>query len=199
DDYNFVYDRDELYSVSGKKRDLAAWREVAGDKPWFGQIQLAGGKSNTRKWQDKVNPAGVTPPPYFPNNALFRRWHAHHFDTVRQTDADTRTIMDNLKADGLLGNTVVFWFSDHGNNHSVRAKQFCTEIGTHVPLIILGPDERLAAGTVRTELISALDISATSLALAGLEIPPYFDGVDLFAAAFQPRRHVISARDRCDY
>ena len=199
EDYNFVFKTSELYSIEGRKRDLAAWRKLAGKKPWFGQIQLAGGKSNTRKWTDKVDPASVTPPPYFPNNALFRKWHAHHYDTVRQTDDDTRRIIENLKADGLLENTIIFWFTDHGNNHSLRAKQFCTEAGTHVPLIILGPDKRLKPGTVRTDLTSTLDIAATSLALAAIDIPGYFDGVNLFGGEFKPRKHVISARDRCDY
>ena len=199
EDYNFVFKTSELYSIEGRKRDLAAWRKLAGKKPWFGQIQLAGGKSNTRKWTDKVDPASVTPPPYFPNNALFRKWHAHHYDTVRQTDDDTRRIIESLKADGLLENTIIFWFTDHGNNHSLRAKQFCTETGTHVPLIILGPDKRLKPGTVRTDLTSTLDIAATSLALAAIDIPGYFDGVNLFGAEFKPRKHVISARDRCDY
>ena len=199
EDYNFVFKTSELYSIEGRKRDLSAWRKLAGKKPWFGQIQLAGGKSNTRKWTDKVDPASVTPPPYFPNNALFRKWHAHHYDTVRQTDDDTRRIIENLKADGLLENTIIFWFTDHGNNHSLRAKQFCTETGTHVPLIILGPDKRLKPGTVRTDLTSTLDIAATSLALAAIDIPGYFDGVNLFGAEFKPRKHVISARDRCDY
>ena len=199
EDYNFVFKASDLYSVEGRKRDLAAWRKLPGKKPWFGQIQLAGGKSNTRKWADKVDPASVTPPPYFPGNALFRKWHAHHYDTVRQTDDDTRRIIENLKSDGLLENTIIFWFTDHGNNHSVRAKQFCTESGTHVPLIILGPDKRLSPGTLRKGLTSTLDISATSLAFAGIEIPDYFDGVDLFADDFKAREHVISARDRCDY
>ena len=200
EDYNFVFKTSELYSIEGRKRDLAAWRKLSGKRPWFGQIQLAGGKSNTRKWTDKVDPASVTPPPYFPNNALFRKWHAHHYDTVRQTDDDTRRIIENLKADGLLENTIIFWFTDHGNNHSLRAKQFCTEAGTHVPLIILGPDKQhLKPGTVRADLTSTLDIAATSLALAAIDIPGYFDGVNLFGSEFKPRKHVISARDRCDY
>ena len=199
EDYNFVFSMGDLYSVEGKRRDLAAWRKVPRDKPWFGQIQLAGGKSNTRQWKNKVDPGSVTPPPYFPDNALFRKWHAHHYDTIRQTDADTRKIMDNLREDGLLNNTIIFWFTDHGNNHSVRAKQFCTEAGTHVPLIILGPDERIKPGTTRRELTSTLDISATSLARAGIKIPDYFDGTDLFSRDHQPREYVISARDRCDY
>lgn len=199
DDYNFVYKRSDLYTSSAKRREFAGWRTLKGKKPWFGQIQLSGGKTNPSKWPDRVPPASVTPPPYFPDNKLFKKWHAHHFDTVRQTDDHTKKIMENLKADGLLENTIVFWFTDHGNNHSVRAKQFCSEVGTHVPLIVLGPHDRLKAGKVRKDLVSALDISATSLAMAGIPIPQYFEGANLFADDHKKRSFVISARDRCDY
>ena len=199
DDYNFMYDRQGLYGNTGDKRDFAAWRSLDKDKPFFGQIQLAGGKSNAKAVNNKVNPDLMTPPPYYPSTSLFRELKAHHYNTIRQTDSDTKIILDNLKADGLLEKTIIVWFTDHGDNQSVRAKQFCTEAGTHVPLIITGPHKALKAGTVRDELVSALDISATSLALAGLKLPSYFESEDLFAKNFKPRTYVISARDRCDY
>ena len=52
---------------------------------------------------------------------------------------------------------------------------------------------------MRNDLVSALDLSATSLAMAGIDIPEYFESRDLFADNFTPRQYVISARDRCDY
>lgn len=199
DDYNFTYDRSDLYNIPTKKRDLAAWRNAPKDSPFFGQIQLAGGKANPGRWPDRVDPASVTPPPYLPDTPLFKKWHAHHFDTVRMCDRDTEVILSNLKEDGLLENTIVFWFTDHGNNHSLRAKQFCSEAGTHVPLIVSGPSDAIEKASSRNELVSALDISATTLALAGIPIPDNFDGQNLFAEDYEPREFVISARDRCDY
>lgn len=200
DDYNFVYNREDLYTKSqGKKgSNLAAWRSLPKGKPFFGQIQLKGGKTGTGSVKDKVDPKSVTPPPYFPDTDLFKKWHAHHYDTVRKTDDDTKVIMENLKKDGLLENTIIFWFTDHGNNHSLRAKQFCTESGTHVPLIVTGPHEALKAGTVRKDLVTALDVTASSLALAGLPVPKNYESKNLFADGFQ-RKFVVSARDRCDY
>ena len=55
-----------------------------------------------------------------------------------------------------------------------------------------------SAGTVRSDLVSLLDVAATSLDLAGIPIPDYVQGRALFAAGFEPRRRVYSARDRCD-
>ena len=52
---------------------------------------------------------------------------------------------------------------------------------------------------MRNDLISGLDLSATTLALGGAKMPDYLDGRDLFDKDHQPRTHVISARDRCDY
>jgi arylsulfatase A-like enzyme len=96
-----------------------------------------------------------------------------------------------------LDNTIVFFFSDHGNNHSLRHKQFCYEGGVHVPLIISGPG--IPTNKVRRELTNTLDISATTLALAGIELPGYLHGQNLFGKNFKKRDHVISARDRCDF
>jgi arylsulfatase A-like enzyme len=199
DDYNFVYKREDLYEKTDKKNKFAAWQSLTKDKPFFGQIQLSGGKSKVKSLKNKVNPDRLTPPPYFPNTPLFRELKAHHYNTIRKTDTDTKMILDNLKADGLLEKTIIFWFTDHGDNQSLRAKQFCTEAGTHVPLIITGPHNALKAGTVREEPISALDIPATSLAMAGITIPKYFDGKNLFSTDYRPRTYVISSRDRCDY
>ena len=198
-DYNFSHKREELYEKEIKKAKFAAWRMLDKDKPFFGQIQLSGGKSNTKSVTNKVDPNLMTPPPYFPNTNLFRKLKAHHYNTIRKTDSDTKIILDNLKADGLLEKTIIVWFTDHGDNQSLRAKQFCTEVGTHVPLIITGVHPALKTGTVRNELVSALDISATSLSLAGIRIPKYFESKDLFAKNYRPRSYVISARDRCDY
>jgi arylsulfatase A-like enzyme len=209
DDYNFVYKRDEHYSVGnqkskpGKKNRFstkvgqADWAGVPKGKPWFGQIQLRGGKTGTKGLKDKVDPAKMKVPPYFPDEEMFRKEWAHHYDTVRVTDGDVNKIMQRLKQDGLLENTIVFFFSDHGNNHSLRHKQFCYEGGVHVPLIISGPG--IPKNAVRQELISALDISATTLALAGIKLPDYLHGQNLFANDYKQRNHVVSARDRCDY
>jgi arylsulfatase A-like enzyme len=203
DDYNFDYKRSELYSVgkkierkkgvthsgSGKFSDLPA------NKPFFIQIQLAGGKSRVKNGAVKAEDIEV--PPYFPDTAVFRKWWAHHYNTVRNTDADVKRVLAELEQSGRADNTVVFFFSDHGNNESVRHKQFCYEGGVHVPLIVAGAG--LPKNQRRKDLVSGLDISAATLAIAGIESPAWFEGRDLFAKDHQPRKHVISARDRCDY
>ena len=190
-DYNFVYRNGDLYSGKG-------WRD-AGGKPWFGQIQLKGGKGKpTRKI---ATPDKVPVPPYYPDCDVFRAMIAKHYNNVHETDLDVRKILDSLEADGLLDNTIVIFFSDHGMPGGLRHKQFCYEGGLRVPLLIRWPESAKDAprGGVRDDLVSLIDVAVTSLAMAGIAVPDHMEGRDLFAKNFTPRQYVIGARDRCDY
>jgi len=221
DDYNFYYNRDDLYDVGtkpgtqpGANPPPGNFAEHAGsftqdtwgarpdkNQPWFGQIMLRGGKGDIKYIRDGEMLADdeVPVPPYYPDTEGVRSYWTRHYNNVRGTDARLEELLKLLKEDGELKNTIVFFFSDHGNNQSLRHKQFCYEGGVHVPLIIQGDHPMLKAGTVRDDLVSGLDISVTTLALGGADMPAYLEGRDLFANDFEPRRHVISARDRCDY
>ena len=213
EDYNFTFEMDDLYDVNLRRGGYYGpnsphfWNERAQGQPFFGQIQLTGGKhwSAIRNGRRQVTPPTireeVSVPAYFPDLPILHEHFVLHHDTARITDDEVATILRHLEEDGLLENTIVFFFTDHGMNNSMRAKQFCYEEGVHVPLVVMwkGHEERIAAGERRSDLVSALDITATTFALAGLDAPEYFEGHDLFAADFEPRSFVVSARDRCDF
>lgn len=223
DDYNFHYDRRDLYTV-GTKDDyvpgMNGWQGNAArpkrkgsylentwterpdkEQPWFGQIMIWGGKAKDRHVREgeKLDDYDVPIPPYFPDTPAYRKEWTEHYNAVRGADAQIEEILAMLEKDGEMENTIVFFFSDHGNNQSIRHKQFCYEGGVHVPLMITGNHPALKAGTVRDELVNSLDISATTLALGGARMPDYLDGQDLFGADYAPVDFIISARDRCDY
>lgn len=221
DDYNFHYDRRGLYDV-GTEDDyrvgMNGWQGNAArhsrsasqdtwnarenhDQPWFGQIQINGGKAKDRHVRpgEKLADEDVPLPPYFPDTPALRQSWTEHYNANRGADTRVQAILDQLEVDGEADNTIVFFFSDHGSNQSLRHKQFCYEGGVHIPLMVKGDHPSLQPGTVRDELVSALDISATTLAMAGVSLPAYLDGQDLFGSHYQPREYVISARDRCDY
>lgn len=196
-DYNFVYDNAALYNVKD-------WKEAeAQGKPWFGQIQLKGGKNGKAVLKDKtpVSPEEVSVPPYYPDHPDFREMIADHYACCLGTDKSLKGILDQLEADGLLDDTIVFFFSDHGMPGGLRHKQFCYEGGIHIPLLVRWPKNYQVTkpGKVIGDLVSTIDISVTSMALAGLEIPGHMEGRDIFADDYEPREYVISARDRCDY
>ena len=221
DDYNFHYDRRDLYSV-GTKDDYEpgmngwqgnfarhsgsftedTWKSRPKEgQPWFGQIMIWGGKAKAKHVRkgEKLADEDVPLPPYYPETPELQQSWTEHYNAARGADAQIEEILALLKKDGELENTIVFFFSDHGNNQSLRHKQFCYEGGVHIPLIIRGNHPALKAGTVRKELVNGLDIPATTLAFAGAELPDHLDGQDLFSEDYKPVDFVISARDRCDY
>lgn len=195
-DYNFEHVG--LYPNIPKKNRMTPWRECPKDKPFFGQIQLKGGKHNTTKFANKVDRSLVTIPGDYPQNDLYREVVAEHFDSARKDDQVIGGILKRLEQDGLAESTIVVYFSDHGANNLVRHKQQPTEGGSHVPFIIAGPDPWVPAPSVRDDLVSMLDLSATTLAWAGVEQPEWFEGQDLFGMVVKPREFVATARDRCD-
>ena len=198
EDYNFVYQKADLY-------DGFDWKKRAPGQPFFAQYQLQGGKlRNVDRWYAEVK-AGlkqlvtadeVTLPPYYPDHPVIREDWAAYLNSVSYTDYQVGNILQQLKEENVLDNTIVFFLTDHGISHA-RGKQFLYEEGVKIPFVVWGP-EYLPAGVVRDDLIAQIDLSATSLALAGIEIPEWMQGRPLFGSQAKPRSYVVSARDRCD-
>ncbi len=221
DDYNFHYDRRELYDVGTKEDYIAGmngwqgnraenWKSYTKDvwsaredkrQPWFGQIQIDGGKGDQRYLEasDFISNDAVELPPYFPSTPALRHAWSVHFNNARGSDVRISEILEQLEVDGEMDNTVIFFFSDHGHNTSLRHKQFCYEGGMKVPLIINGDHAAIPSGQVVNDLVTLLDVGATTLALAGVELPDYLEGQNLFGHEYTPADYVIGARDRCDY
>lgn len=197
--YNFVFTDETLYDHRNPENGFkgakngSEWTGRKEGQPFFGQIQLRGGKKGDSP--DVVKPEEVSVHPYYPDIEIIRNEIAHHYNTILALDEITGNIMTSLEEDNLMDNTVIFFFSDHGCKLP-RHKQFIYEGGIRVPLIIAGPG--LPEGKVRQDLVSGIDISATTLALAELEIPDHMQGMNMFADGFH-RDYVIAARDRCDF
>lgn len=200
DDYNFTYDRKDLYAgayeivkIYGAHGD-GDWKDRAPGQPFFGQITLWGGK-NKNLPEHPVTVDNVTVPPYYPDIAEFQNHYVRHYNQLQVTDTEVGAIIQRLKDEGLYDNTIIFFFSDHGYC-LLRHKQFLYDGGIHVPLIISGPG--VNPGVVREDMVSGIDVAATSLAMAGLEIPASMESENVFAPDFH-REAVVSVRDRCDF
>lgn len=196
--YNFVYDKDNIYDRYGPNgfkgaTDSTGWSGREDGQPFFGQIQLRGGKKSNAP--QRVDPEDVSVPPYYPDHPVYRREIAHHYDAILKMDKILGNIVDALKRDGLYDNTIVYFFSDHGMRLP-RHKQFLYEGGIRVPLIVAGPG--VPKDAVRDDLVSGIDIGASSLAQVGISLPPHMQGRDMFAPDYN-RDFVVAARDRTDY
>jgi arylsulfatase A-like enzyme len=200
-DYNFEWDP-AIY-------DAADWSGRRPGQPFFIQVQLHGGKLRGAQpkqydaWAKRVfnelgsnvRPEAVVLPPYYPRDPLLIEDWARYLDAVRYTDKEVGDVLARLEREGILEETVVCFMTDHGISHA-RGKQFLYDEGIHVPLVMRGPG--LKPGAVREDLVEHIDLAATSLALAGIEVPGWMQGRDLLASNYQPREAVFAARDRCD-
>jgi arylsulfatase A-like enzyme len=207
-DFNFIFETDDLYDriAGGMGYSKQHWSDRPKGKPFFTQIQLRGGKNSgqfagasKRNRDDNTphtDPAKMKVAPYYPDHPVMRREYAHHYDCIRQTDDEVGQIIEALQTDGLLENTVVFFWTDHGLRLP-RHKQWLYEGGIRVPLVVAGPG--LAKDTSRDDLVSGIDITVSTLGMAGVEKPSWMEGHDVFATDYKPRQWVVSARDRCDY
>ena len=158
--------------------------------------------SPARKGKKLVtDPAEVKVPPYYPDTPLVREELARMYDNIADMDGQVGEILKQLDEDGLADNTVVFYWSDHGDGVP-RAKRSLYDSGLRVPLMIRIPPQlgkAAAPGTVRDDLVSFVDLAPTVLALAGLDVPAHMQGRVLAGAAAGPAPpYVFGARDRMD-
>lgn len=97
-----------------------------------------------------------------------------------RVDQNFGKLIQALKDEGLYENTVVIYTSDHGCHFRTRNfeyKRSCHEASTKVPLVITGG--AFTGGGKVSDLVSLIDLPATVLDIAGVEIPEHFEGKSL--------------------
>ena len=92
-------------------------------------------------------------------------------------------VLDELKNLNIDENTVIIFSSDNGyfnGSHGLGCKVLPYEEGARVPLIIVDPRLEESSEIRKTSSLSGnVDIAATILDLAGIDIPPVYDGKSL--------------------
>jgi len=201
--------------------DLALWRHLPRDKPFFAMFNLMNTHESrlvdettqaTQRmpWVKPLlksvldfraanipavtDPLEVTVPPYYPDTPAVRRSIAQMYNNIQYIDQQTAEILKNLETDGLADNTIIIWTTDHGDGFP-RAKRSIYDSGIKVPMIIRYPDGRLR-GTTDERLISFVDLAPTILALAGAPIPQFIQGQSFLDET--RRAHIFAGRDRMD-
>ena len=107
---------------------------------------------------------------------------AKYYAMIAQIDDQFARILQALEESGQRENTVIIFTSDHGEtlgDHGLVAKGCRFYEGlTRVPLIFSWSGV-FPAGRQLSGLVELLDLSATVLALTGVEIPDYHQGINL--------------------
>src|SRR5690606_17095084 len=86
----------------------------------------------------------------------------------------------DLERAGLLEETFVFYFGDHGGVLP-RSKGYLYESGLHVPLVVRVPEKwkhlvKQPLGHRASGFVSFVDLGPTLLHLAGVDVPDHMDG-----------------------
>lgn len=190
------------FAAPQKPFDSANWEDLKTHQPFYAQVNFQE-THRTFHGAPHADPAKVEIPPYYPDHEITRKDWAQYLDAATELDRKIGKIVELLKRDGLLNNTVICFVGDNGAAH-VRAKQFVYEEGLNVPFILSWPAGVPApagyeAGKVSDRLLMSIDLTATSLAWAGITKPASMQGqVFMGNGAKPPREHVFGARDRCD-
>lgn len=100
---------------------------------------------------------------------------------VAAIDDNVKRVIDQLRAEGTLDNTLVIYTSDQGywlGQHNMHDKRLILEESLKMPLIVRYPKE-IKAGSVNTRLGMNIDFGPTMLDYAGVAIPSVMQGVSL--------------------
>lgn len=145
--------------------------------------------------KEGLDPAKLRLPPHVPDLPEVRSDYAFHLEGVEDVDRWVGLFLADLEKQGLLDNTIIFVFSDHGGCLP-RGKGFALQSGLQVPLIAWFPPKwkHLAAnfepGMPSDRLVGFVDLAPTVLSLGGIQPPDTMLGQPLFgpyAAKVTPR------------
>ncbi|MCB0687264.1 MAG: sulfatase-like hydrolase/transferase, partial [Saprospiraceae bacterium] len=117
-DYNFS--PEGRWDASGNQ---AHWRNRKDNQPFFSVFNFGithEGHANSDREEDtkslsvKHDPDQMVLPPYYPDTEEFRSIMAHQYDLISVFDQEVGKLLDQLEVDGLMDETIIFIFSDHG-------------------------------------------------------------------------------------
>ena len=126
------------------------------------------------------DPEEVVLQPYFPDTPLFRYTKAHYLDRIEVIDDIVGATVAKLEEDGVLEDTFIFYFGDHGGVMP-RGKGYAYESGLHIPLVVRVPENfkhlvDADRGSSNGGFVSFIDFGPTVLNLAGIDVPEGMDG-----------------------
>lgn len=181
----------------------AHWRNRKAGQPFFSIFNLVvthesqiWARAKDSLWVDKDLEVNV--PPYLPDNEIGRTDLRRMYSNIKMMDSQVGKILAELEEDGLLENTVIFWYSDHGGPLP-RMKRLVYDSGILLPMVIRFPNKE-RAGETDDQLISFIDFKPTIMSLAGIEPGAFLDGKAFLGkyAKQGEAKYVHAAGDRFD-
>ncbi|MAS37461.1 MAG: hypothetical protein CL610_25905 [Anaerolineaceae bacterium] len=160
------------------------------DRPWFHVVSI-----------EPPHPPNIAPESYMaayrdrpltyrpnfahdhPRRDKFEADMRGYYAQIKNLDDNVGRMIAALEQTGQLDNTIVFYFSDHGDmmgSHGLMGKSRPEQESSNIPLIVRYPAQ-IPQGVVSDALISSVDLMPTLFGLLGFDQPGVVDGQDLSA------------------
>lgn len=215
--FHHGYENPSTPAIASTMLEDVARRAGEQDRPYFFWMNIASPhlpfanvlKAN-RKWDPEgglvgdggainVDPNEIVVPNCYPDTPAVRQDFADYYGNIEIIDGIFKAVLDTLREQGELENTLIFFTSDHGIGLH-RAKQSIYSTGLQIPLIARAP-----GGTSGANLrapVSHFDLSPTILDYLEIEPPATMGGRSLRPllsgkkTAFADRSTILTSCDR---
>jgi N-sulfoglucosamine sulfohydrolase len=185
-DFDFTFVNEDTYlkrDINIMTLEAQEYIKAAGDKPFFMMYNFI---DPHRPLADQMNGlpekpqtvADVMTLPFLGVDSVqLRSDTAAYYNGVNRADLALGRLIDALVKTGKHENTLIIAIGDNGPPFS-RAKTTCYEAGVRTPFILSWPGH-FETGSVRSEMVSTVDIMPTFLEAAGIEAPSNLAGTSL--------------------
>ncbi|MEZ5495142.1 MAG: sulfatase-like hydrolase/transferase [Pseudomonadales bacterium] len=157
------------------------------NKPFFFWLASKDAHAPYEAWHPPLlhhNPQTIPLSKRDDDNAFVREGMAGYYDEIARADRNIGLVIESLRQEGVLDNTLVMVLSDNGSQFG-GAKTTLYSEGIKTPLVLRLPT-KVSPGIANQQLVSAVDIMPTVLALAGLPLVPNTPGVSLWPTLQDP-------------
>lgn len=217
------------YNVANAKEFIdEAWDESSGNAGWwnrkeeqpffsvfnFNESHQSRTMTNPYEWyvkevleqlpeEDRIGENVFEMPPFYRDSPEMRKQMARVYNSLKLTDNRIGELIARLEEDGLLDETIIFIYADHGEGMP-RGKTNGINFGYRVPFTIWFPEKYKhlspwEIGGSTEELISFEDLAPTVISLAGGKAPDYLKGRVLIGEQRSPEvNKLFLSSDRAD-
>lgn len=218
-DYNVANPKDFINDAWNESSGNAGYWNRQPGQPFFAVFNLEDSHqsrtmTNPYNWyvenvleklptESRTMPDEISMPPFYHDTPEMRRDLSRVYNSLNLTDIKIGKILNRLKQENLMDNTIVFVFADHGEGIP-KGKTSALGFGYRVPFFVYFPDKYKhlnpwVSGKPTDELISFEDLAPTVLSLAGAKIPNHMMGRPFIGTERKnPRRYVYGSRNRID-
>jgi len=154
--------------------------------------------------KERIPETAFSMPPFYRDSPAMRKQFARVYNSLKLTDNKIGALLDRLKEDHLMDDTIIFFYADHGEGEP-RGKTNGINLGYRVPFVIWFPEKYKdlspwgTGGVVTDELVDFEDLAPTVISLAGGSVPDHMKGRVLMGQhRSKPVEYLELSADRSD-